>query len=55
MYKKESKNEKEDSETMQKLFKKNDISITKNTHNCLIYGNKNDFINEDIFLKKKKL
>ena len=39
---------------MQKLFKKNDISITKNTHNCLIYGNKNDFINEDIFFKEKE-
>ena len=54
MYKKDNKNDKTDSETMSKLFKKNDISIKENTPNCLIYGDKNDFINEDIFFKEKE-
>ena len=51
---KEFKNDKTDSEPLSKLFEKYGMNAKGNTHNCFIYGDKNDFINEDIFFKEKE-
>ena len=51
---KEFKNEKTDSEPLSKLFKKDGINTKGNIHNYFIYGDKNDFINEDIFFKEEE-
>ena len=54
MNKKEYKNDKIKSEPMQKLFKKEENDIKLNVQNFLIYGEKSDFVNEDIFFKEKE-
>ena len=54
MTKNDYKNYKTDSEPISKLFKNEEDNIKINTNNCLIYGEKSDFINEDIFFKEKE-
>ena len=51
---KEFKNDKTDSEPLSKLFEKDGMNAKGNTHNYFVYGDKNDFINEDIFFKEKE-
>ena len=54
MNKKEFKMEKTDLEPISKLFDNDEIKIKGNAYNCCIYGEKRDFINEDIFIKEKE-
>ena len=54
MNKKDFQKDKTDSEPLSKLFKKDGTNTKGNTHNFFIYGDKNDFINEDIFFKDEE-
>ena len=54
MFQKEVKNEKTDTCQLSKLFKSEEDMIKFDSNNCLIYGDKSDFINEDIFFKQKE-
>ena len=55
MFQKEIKNDKTDIGQLSKLFKKEeDMLKYDDNNNCLIYGDKSDFINEDIFFKQKE-
>ena len=54
MFQKDVKNEKTDTGQLSKLFKKEEDMIKLDSNNCLIYGDKSDFINEDIFFKQKE-
>ena len=54
MDKNDFKNENQDSEQISKFFKEEEYKIKLGINNCLIYGEKNDFNNEDIFFKQKE-
>ena len=54
MSKKEVKNDETDTDQLSKLFSKEEDIIKLNHNNCLIYGDKSDFKNEDIFFKQKE-
>ena len=54
MSQKEVKSDKTDIIQLSKLFNKEGDIIEFDNNNCLIYGDKSDFINEDIFFKQKE-
>lgn len=54
MEKNEFKNDKQDSAQKQKLYKEEEYKIKLGDNNYLIYGEKSDFNNEDIFFKQKQ-
>ena len=54
MFQKEIKNNKTDTVQLSKLFKKEGEKIKIDNNNFLIYGDKSDFANEDIFFKQKE-
>ena len=55
MLKKEIKNDKTNTVQLSKLFKKEEETIKIDNNNFFIYGDKRDFINEDIFFKQKEI